>query len=584
MSTAPDQQPLLRLAREHFVQHWRWFVFGTLCAVITSGSAVSYGFLIKVLGDRLQLAAEGIPITSSIWLLPGLIVVAACIRAVSLYLMTMANNTGLQRALVDVSNRQYAALIHGDHSRLSGEASGGFVSRFIHDINSLRDVGLRFANNVPKNIATVTGALIALLWMDWQLALVLLVAYPVAFAPVIAIGNGVRKRARQSQEQAGEITAFLAEGFQSARAVTAYGLEDYQKQKASLGFKERARLFLKVLSNKAAVDPILEIAGGIAVAGVLAFSAWRIAQGASTIGDFLGFVALIGIAAPELRSLGSITAAAQEGRAAAFRVYALVDEEQSVTDAPDAKPFDGTRSDIEFDNVRFSYQDGAEETLKGLSLSIKAGETVAIVGPSGAGKSTLFNLLLRLYDVSAGVVRVGGSDVRDVRMSNLRASMALVDQEPALFDDTIYANIALGRPGTLKQDVQTAATAASVDEFVSQLPMGLETQVGERGSRLSGGQRQRVALARAVLRNAPILLLDEATSALDAETEQTVGAAIRKFAVGRTVLVIAHRLSTVQWADRVVVIEDGRVVEEGSHGALEGAGGTYARLVKAGLG
>ncbi|MEO1407730.1 MAG: ABC transporter ATP-binding protein [Pseudomonadota bacterium] len=325
------------------------------------------------------------------------------------------------------------------------------------------------------------------------------------------------------------------------------------------------------------------MAGGVAISGVLAFSAWRITGGASTIGDFLGFIALIGIAAPELRSLGSISAAAQEGRAAVQRVYALVDAEQSTMDKPDARPLIDVRGDISFEDVHFSY-DGGGETLSGLSLSIKAGETVAIVGPSGAGKSTLFNLLLRLYDVSSGAVRVDAQDIRTLRISNLRVSMALVEQEPALFDDTVAANIALGRPGASRTDIEAALKAASADEFVSQLPDGLDTEVGERGSRLSGGQRQRIALARAILRDAPILLLDEATSALDAETEQLVGRALRDFAKDRTVLVIAHRPSTVQWADRVIVIENGRVVEEGSHGALEGAGGAYARLVKAGLG
>ncbi|MEM9667367.1 MAG: ABC transporter ATP-binding protein [Pseudomonadota bacterium] len=577
-------KPLLtRLAGDHFAAHWRWFAIGTICAVLTSAAAVSYGFLIKLLGDRLQLAVEGDAPQKGVWLLPALIVGAACIRALALYGMTLANNTGVQRALVDISNRQYASLIEGDHQRLSGEASGGFVSRFINDVNTLRDVGLRFANNATKSIVTVASALVAMVWMDWQLALVLFVAYPVAFGPVIALGNRVRRRAKRSQEQVGEVTAFLSEGFQSARGVTAYGLEDYQKQRAEAGFLERARLYLKILADRAAVDPILEVAGGVAIAGVLAFSAWRIAEGASTIGDFLGFVALIGVAAPELRALGSLSALAQEGRAATARVYDVVDAERQVLDSPDAEALETVRGDICFDDVSFSYARGSE-TLKAFSLSIKAGETVAIVGASGAGKSTLFNLLLRLYDVGSGAILVDGQDINKLTMKSLRSAMALVEQEPALFDDTVAANIALGRPGASEGDIEAAADAASVTEFIHQLADGFETRVGECGRLLSGGQRQRIALARAFLRDAPILLLDEATSALDAETEQAVGNAVRSFAKGRTVLIIAHRLSTVQWADRVIVVDDGRVVEEGSHGALERAGGAYARLIKAGLG
>ena len=345
--------PLGRLFGDHFAPHWRWFVVGTVCAVLTSLAAVSYGYLIKQLGDQLQEAVEGTPTSQVIWVLPALIIVAACVRALALYAMTLANNTGVQRALVDVSNHQYAALIEGDHARLAGEASGGFVSRFVHDINTLRDTGLRFANNATKSVVTVFGALIAMLWMDWQLALILLVAYPIAFGPVVALGNRVRKRAKQSQEQAGDVTAFLSEGFQSARGVAAYGLETYQKSRAEAGFAERARLYLKILSNKAAVDPILEVAGGVAIAGVLAFSAWRIADGASTIGDFLGFIALIGVAAPELRALGSLSALAQEGSATASRVYDVIDAERSITDPPDARSLPEVRGDIRFDHVRF---------------------------------------------------------------------------------------------------------------------------------------------------------------------------------------------------------------------------------------
>lgn len=544
---------------------------------------MSYGFLIKALGDRLQVAANGGEMEGGLWLLPGLIVIAAIIRALSLYAMTLASNTGIQRSLVDVSNSQFSALMDGDLARLVSDASGGFVSRFLNDLGTLRDVTLRLANNLPKNVLTIAGAFGAMLWMDWQLTMILLLIYPLAFAPVIALGSKVRRRARRSQEQVGDVTSFLSEVFQSARAVAAYGLEDYQKARADAGFRERSRLFLKVLRDKAGVDPILEIAGGLAIAGVLAFSAWRIGQGASTIGDFLGFVALIGIAAPEIRSLGSLGAAAQEGEAAAARFCDIVDAPREITDAPDAAPLGKVSGAIAFEGVGFAYGDG-NKALDGLGLSIAPGETVAIVGPSGAGKSTLFNLLLRLYDPQAGRVTLDGQDLRAFRLADIRSAMALVEQDPALFDDTIAANIALGRPGASPGDIEAAARQAQAADFIAALPEGYETRVGERGNRLSGGQRQRIALARAILRDAPILLLDEATSALDTETEQAIGTALQAFAKGRTVLVIAHRLSTVQWADRVIVLESGRVVEQGSHDALKGSGGAYARLVKAGLG
>ncbi len=416
-----------------------------------------------------------------------------------------------------------------------------------------------------------------MLWMDWQLALILLVAYPLAFGPVIALGNRVRKRAKRSQEQVGEVTALLSEGFQSARAVTAYGLQEYQKERAEAGFKMRAKLYLKVLADKAAIDPILEIVGGVAIACILGFSVWRISQGASTIGDFLGFITLIGVAAPEVRALGSLNAAAQEARAATERFHSLVEAVPHVTDSDNAQRLIRAAGAICFENVHFNYGEG-RPVLNGLSFKVEAGESVALVGASGAGKSTVFNLLMRLYDVGAGRVMVDGKDVRTLKMQDLRASMALVEQEPALFDDTIAANVAFGRLEAERSDIEVAAHSAHADEFIDSLPEGFETEVGERGNRLSGGQRQRIALARAILRDAPVLLLDEATSALDASTEAVVQKALESFGANRTVMVIAHRLATVKRVDRIIVLDAGRVVESGTHEVLLKAGGVYAQF------
>jgi subfamily B ATP-binding cassette protein MsbA len=575
---------LFKLIKASFTPHWKWFAGGTLMAVVTALSVSSYGWLVKRVLETLESLQEtsktGIAaVSGETWVFLGIIGLMVLLRAISLYGMTILNNTGVQRAIVDVQSDQFEHLTDGDFSRIGDDASGGYVSRFINDVNALRDAGLRLANNLTKGVLTIIGAFTVMLIIDWQLTLLLLIAYPLAFGPVIGLGNRVRKRAKTAQKQVGEVTALLSEGFQSMRVIKAYGLENYQKDRARKGFVERSRLFLKVLTDKAAVDPILEIAGGLAIITVLGITAWRISTGDSSIPNFVAIITMIGVASPELRALGTLNAVAQEGAAAADRVFEIIDAQPQIADAPDAIELTDTNGAITFENVAFAYPDGTM-ALHDTSFNIRAGETVAIVGPSGAGKSTIFNLILRLYDLKSGSIRLDDNSIQTVTGASLRAQTALVSQDTALFDDSIRTNIALGKLTATDEEIESAAKAANAHEFITALPDGYASPAGEMGRNLSGGQRQRIALARAILRDAPILLLDEATSALDAESEAKVQSALADFSKDRTTLIIAHRLSTVRAADRIIVLENGCVTEQGSHDALMKAAGAYKRLVE----
>jgi len=512
-----------------------------------------------------------------VWFVPMLLVLVFLVRSFADFLSGYAFQRIGFGITTDIRNDLYRHIIEQSSRFHAEHTSGELVSRVVSDVALMQSAVSNRLLDLFQQSVTLLVLLVLLLSSHFQLALVSLVAAPLLLYPIVRFGKGMRRTSHRSQERMADLTSLMAEGIRGHRVVKAFGMEPFEQQR----FREATRRHLKVNLRAQMLaqssSPVVESLGVLGAAALLIYSGQAIRAGRLSAPELVQFLTTLFMLYDPIRRLNKVNLVLQEALAAAQRVSRLLALPNDITDRPGARRAETVTQGIRYEGVSFSY-DGRRMVLRELDLAIRAGEIVALVGSSGAGKSTLVNLLPRFFDPDGGRVAIDGVDVRDLRLGSLRSLIGVVTQETVLFNDSVRHNIAYGRTDLPLERVREAAAAAYADEFIMQLPHGYDTVIGESGLRLSGGQRQRLAIARALLKNAPILILDEATSQLDSQSEALVQKALYNLMQGRTTLVIAHRLSTVMKADRIVVMEAGRLVEEGSHDQLLALGGTYKRL------
>lgn len=495
---------------------------------------------------------------------------------VSAYLMTDVG----QLVVRDLRNQLFRHILGQSAAFFSRRSTGQLMSRVNNDVAHVQQAVAQTIGDLIREGMALIAYVGLLFYYDARLALVCLTGAPVLIYPLVRLGQRVRKTTRRSQEEVEVLSHFTSEAFSGHRIVKAFGAEGREAARFAEASQHVYRTNMKVTSAVSVLPPLMEWLGGIAVAGMLWYGSSQIGQGRLSMGAFMSFVAALFLMYEPIKKLSRVNATLQQAVAAGERIFEMLDTHTEVHDRPDAMVLPPLRQQLEFRDVSFAYGDrDRRSVLERVSFTARAGDVVAIVGLSGAGKSTLVNLIPRFYDVTGGAILIDGHDIRDVTLQSLRAQIGLVTQDTLLFDETIHHNIAYGRPDATLAEVEAAARAAHAHEFVRMMPEGYATRIGEKGSRLSGGQRQRLAIARALLKDPPILILDEATSSLDAESERLVQDALQTLMRNRTSFVIAHRLSTVRSASRILVVERGTIVESGAHDELLARpDGVYSRL------